>query len=84
MLCKQKVVGFDLLFLCAFRYMMRYNGTTNEKAIIEYPMYRRRGSMSEEERSMIAIVSADHKNIIGCHSIKTSTILAPGKGRSMS
>ncbi|MBR0145108.1 MAG: hypothetical protein IJM25_00405 [Eubacterium sp.] len=36
--------------------------------------------MSEEERSMIAIVSADHKNIIGCHSIKTSTILAPGKG----
>ncbi len=36
--------------------------------------------MAEEERSLIAIVSHDRKNIIGCHSIKTSTILAPGKG----
>ncbi len=36
--------------------------------------------MSEEERSMIAIVSKDRRNIIGCQSIKTSTILAPGKG----
>ena len=35
---------------------------------------------SEEKRSLIAIVSYDRKNIIGCHSIKTSTILAPGKG----
>lgn len=30
MLCKQKFVGFDLLFLCTFQSLMRYNGTTNE------------------------------------------------------
>ena len=36
--------------------------------------------MSEEERSLIAIVSQDRKNIIGCHSIKSATIFAPGKG----
>ena len=36
--------------------------------------------MSEEERKLIAIVSQDKRNIIGCYSIKTSTILAPGNG----
>ena len=36
--------------------------------------------MAEQDGSFIAIVSQDHKNIIGCHSIKSSTILAPGKG----
>ena len=39
-----------------------------------------REEKAQSERSMIAIVSSDKKNIIGCHSIKTSTIFAPGKG----
>ena len=36
--------------------------------------------MSEEERTFIAIVSYDRKNMIGCHAVKLSTMLAPGKG----
>ena len=36
--------------------------------------------MSEEARTMIAIVSRDGMQMIGCQSIKTSTILAPGNG----
>ena len=33
-----------------------------------------------EDRTFIAIVSRDRRNIIGCHAIKTSTILDPGTG----
>ena len=36
--------------------------------------------MTEEARRMIAIVSRDGRQMIGCQSIKTSTILAPGEG----
>ena len=36
--------------------------------------------MSEEARTMIAIVSRDGRQMIGCQSIKTSTIFAPGNG----
>ena len=36
--------------------------------------------MTEEARTMIAIVSRDGRQMIGCQSIKTSTILAPGEG----
>ena len=34
---------------------------------------------SEDKQSMIVILSRDQRNMIGCLSIKTSTILDPGK-----
>lgn len=36
--------------------------------------------MNQNEQPLIAILSHDKKNIIGCRSVKSAPIFAPGKG----
>ena len=36
--------------------------------------------MGNDDKTLIAIASYDMKNITGCYSVKSSPILAPGKG----